>query len=99
MESAIVYGLSATLYGEITLEDGRVEQGNFDDYPVLRMPEMPQIDVHLLDTGEAPGGIGEPGTPPVGPAVANALFKLTGVRVRELPIRVESLSVMDGAGS
>ncbi len=99
MESAIVYGLSATLYGEITLEDGRVEQGNFNDYPVLRMPEMPVIDVHLLDTGEAPGGIGEPGTPPVGPAVANALFKLTGVRVRDLPIRVESLSVMDGAGN
>ncbi len=99
VESAIVYGLSAALYGEITLEDGRVVQGNFNDYPVLRMPEMPAITVHLLDTGEAPGGIGEPGTPPIAPAVTNALFALTGVRVRELPIRMASLSIMDGAGS
>ena len=95
VESAIVYGLSAALYGEITLVDGRVEQGNFNDYPVLRMPEMPTIDVHILDTGEAPGGIGEPGTPPIAPAVTNALFALTGVRVRELPIRMDAFSVMD----
>ena len=98
MESAIVYGLSAALYGEITLADGRVEQGNFNDYPVLRMPEMPEVDVHIVDSGEDPGGIGEPGTPPIAPAVANALFALTGVRVRELPIRVERFTTMDGAG-
>ncbi|HTY42750.1 MAG TPA: xanthine dehydrogenase family protein molybdopterin-binding subunit [Thermoanaerobaculia bacterium] len=88
MESAIVYGLSAALYGEITLKDGRVVQGNFDDYPVLRMNEMPKVEVHIVDSAEKSGGIGEPGTPPIAPAVANAVFAATGKRLRQLPLRL-----------
>jgi isoquinoline 1-oxidoreductase beta subunit len=86
IEGAIVYGLSAALYGKITLKDGQVEQGNFHNYPVLRMSEMPKVEVHILPSMEAPGGIGEPGTPPIAPAVTNAIFAATGVRVRSLPI-------------
>lgn len=86
MEGAMVYGLSAALYGEITLKDGKVEQSNFDDYPVLRMSEMPAVEVHLVKSAENPGGVGEPGTPPIAPAVANALFALTGKRHRTLPL-------------
>lgn len=86
IEGAIVYGLSAALYGKITLKDGQVEQGNFHNYPVLRMSEMPKVEVHILPSMEAPGGIGEPGTPPIAPAVTNAIFAATGVRVRTLPI-------------
>ena len=92
IEGAIVYGLSAALYGQITLKDGRVEQGNFHNYPVLRMSEMPKVEVHILPSTEAPGGIGEPGTPPIAPAVTNALFALTGVRVRRLPIETALLA-------
>ena len=92
IEGAIVYGLSAALYGQITLKDGRVEQGNFHNYPVLRMSEMPKVEVHILPSTEAPGGIGEPGTPPIAPAVTNALFALTGVRVRSLPIDTAALA-------
>ena len=91
MESAIVYGLSAALSGEITLKDGRVVQGNFDTYPVLRMSEMPVVEVHLVKNSEAPGGVGEPGTPPAAPAVCNAIFALTGKRVRKLPIRPDEI--------
>jgi isoquinoline 1-oxidoreductase beta subunit len=86
MESAIVFGLSAALYGAITLKDGRVEQGNFDDYPLLAMDETPRVEVHIVPSTEAPGGIGEPGVPPVAPAVANAVFDATGARVRTLPL-------------
>jgi isoquinoline 1-oxidoreductase beta subunit len=86
MESAIVFGLSATLYDAITLKDGRVEQGNFDDYPMLAIDEAPQVEVHIVRSSEAPGGIGEPGVPPVAPAVANAVFAATGARVRTLPM-------------
>ncbi len=86
IEGAICFGLSAALYGKITLKDGRVEQGNFHDYPVLRLSEMPKVEVHILPSTAAPGGIGEPGTPPIAPAVTNALFALTGVRLRSLPI-------------
>ena len=86
LQSAIAFGLSAALYGEITLKDGRVEQSNFHDYRVLRMKEMPQVEVHLAPGGDKPSGVGEPGTPPVAPAVANALFALTGKRVRQLPL-------------
>ena len=88
MESAIVFGLSAALYGEVTLKDGRVEQGNFNDYPVLRMNEMPRIEVQIVDSGEKSGGVGEPGTPPIAPAVANAVFAATGKRLRQLPLRL-----------
>jgi isoquinoline 1-oxidoreductase subunit beta len=86
IEGAIVYGLSAALYGKITFKDGMVEQGNFHNYPVLRMSEMPKVEVYIMPSLEAPGGIGEPGTPPIAPAVVNALFALTGKRLRSLPI-------------
>jgi isoquinoline 1-oxidoreductase beta subunit len=90
IESAIVYGLSAALHGRITYKDGLVEQSNFHDYPVLRMNEMPKVEVHIVASGEAPGGIGEPGTPPVAPAVANAIFAATGKRLRSLPLDVSA---------
>jgi isoquinoline 1-oxidoreductase subunit beta len=86
MESGIVFGLSAALYGAITLKNGRVEQSNFHDYPVLRIDAMPVIEVHIVPSSEAPSGIGEPGVPPVAPAVANAVFVATGKRIRRLPI-------------
>ena len=86
IESAIVFGLSAALYGKITFKNGRVEQNNFHNYQVLRMSEMPKVEVHILPSTENPGGIGEPGTPPIAPAVANAIFAATGKRLRSLPI-------------
>jgi isoquinoline 1-oxidoreductase beta subunit len=88
MESAIVYGLTAALYSELTVKKGRVQQSNFDDYPVLRMDRMPKIEVHLVKSTEKPTGVGEPGVPPLAAAVANALFALTGKRVRKLPIKM-----------
>jgi isoquinoline 1-oxidoreductase subunit beta len=90
VEGAIVYGLSAALRGEITVEHGAVQQGNFDDYEPLRMKEMPAVEVHLVKSGEDPGGIGEPGLPPIAPAVANAVFAATGRRLRRLPLRPSS---------
>ena len=86
VQSAIAFGLSAALYGEITLKDGAVLQSNFHDYRVLRLNEMPQVEVHLVPGGDKPTGVGEPGVPPVAPAVANALFALTGKRARKLPL-------------
>jgi isoquinoline 1-oxidoreductase beta subunit len=86
IEGAIVYGLSAALHGRISLKAGRVQEGNFNDYPVLRMHEMPRVEVHILPSSENPGGIGEPGTPPIAPAVTNAIFAATGQRIRRLPI-------------
>ncbi|HYD04646.1 MAG TPA: molybdopterin cofactor-binding domain-containing protein, partial [Reyranella sp.] len=89
MESGIVYGLSAALYGEITLKDGAVEQSNFPDYDAVRMAEAPEMAVHIVDSGAAKiGGVGEPGTPPIAPAVANAVFAATGKRLRSLPLRL-----------
>lgn len=85
LEGGMGYGLSAILYGAIDLEDGRVKQSNFNDYRVLRINEMPPIEVHIVPSTEKPTGIGEPGVPPIGPAVANAWAKLTGQRVFELP--------------
>ncbi|MBK8004736.1 MAG: xanthine dehydrogenase family protein molybdopterin-binding subunit [Gemmatimonadetes bacterium] len=86
MESGIAYGLSAALYGEITLKEGAVVQGNFDTYRCLRMADMPAVEVHIVPSTSAPTGVGEPGLPPVAPAVANALFQLTGKRIRTLPM-------------
>jgi isoquinoline 1-oxidoreductase beta subunit len=87
MESGIVYGLSAALYGEITIDKGRTVEGNFDTYQVVRMNEMPVVETHIVTRGDPLGGIGEPGTPPIAPAVCNAIFALTGKRIRKLPIR------------
>jgi isoquinoline 1-oxidoreductase beta subunit len=86
IESAVVFGLSAALYGKISFKDGRVEQANFDSYPMLRIEEMPKVEVHILPSTEPVGGIGEPGTPPIAPAVTNAIFAATGKRIRSLPI-------------
>ncbi|OGA60879.1 MAG: hypothetical protein A3G81_24205 [Betaproteobacteria bacterium RIFCSPLOWO2_12_FULL_65_14] len=86
MEGAVVFGLSAALHGEITLRDGAVVQSGFEDYPILRMRDTPEIEVHLVPSHAHPGGVGEPGVPPVAPAVANALFAATGRRVRRLPL-------------
>jgi isoquinoline 1-oxidoreductase beta subunit len=89
MESGIIYGLSAALYGEITLADGAVEQGNFPDYDAVRLADAPAMSVHLVDAGASVlGGVGEPGTPPIAPAVANAIFAATGKRLRDLPLRL-----------
>ena len=88
-EGGIGYGLAAALYGAITIANGAVMQKNFDGYRVLRMNEMPEIEVHLLESDEAPSGLGEPGVPPIAPAVANALFALTGKRHRSLPFVVQ----------
>jgi isoquinoline 1-oxidoreductase beta subunit len=87
MEGGIVYGLTAALYGEITLKDGRIEQQNFYDYKMLRMNEMPKVEVYIVPSTEKHGGVGEPGTPPIAPAVVNAIFAATGKRIRSLPIR------------
>jgi isoquinoline 1-oxidoreductase beta subunit len=93
MESGIIFGLSAALFGEITIKDGRVEQTNFGDYRVLRINEAPQIAVHLVKSSEAPGGIGEPGTSCVVPALTNAIFAATGKRIRKLPVGEQAKTV------
>jgi isoquinoline 1-oxidoreductase subunit beta len=88
MESGVIYGLTAALYGEITIKDGRVQQGNFDEYQMVRLADAPKIEVHLALTGGSKwGGIGEPGTPPIAPALCNAIFAVTGKRIRSLPIK------------
>ncbi len=88
MRSGIIFGLTATLYGRISIEGGRVVQSNFHDYQMVRMNEAPEIEVVLVPSGDAPGGVGEPGVPPIAPAVTNALYALTGQRVRELPVEL-----------
>jgi isoquinoline 1-oxidoreductase beta subunit len=87
MEGALVMAMSNTLYSEITFAEGRVEQSNYNDYRVARMRASPHVvDVHVIESEGLPGGIGEPGVPPAGAAIANAIFAATGVRVRELPV-------------
>ena len=86
VESAVIFGLSAALFGRIDITHGAVRQANFDSYRVLRLAETPAIEVHFIASTRDPGGLGEPGTPPVAPALANAWFALTGQRLRELPL-------------
>jgi len=86
IEGAVVFGLSAALHGEITVRNGAVEQKSFDDYPILTLRDAPAVDVHILPSRRPPGGVGEPGVPPIAPAVANAVFAATGVRTRSLPL-------------
>ncbi|HEY1454166.1 MAG TPA: molybdopterin cofactor-binding domain-containing protein, partial [Roseiarcus sp.] len=94
IESAVLYGLTAALFGEITIKDGRVEQGNFDSYPIAKMADAPMIETHfVLSGGDKWGGLGEPGTPPIAPAVANAIFAVTGKRIRSLPLKNAALGV------
>jgi isoquinoline 1-oxidoreductase beta subunit len=88
IQGAVVFGLTAALHGEITIDKGRVQQHNFYDYEMVRMPEAPIVDVHILPSAEPPGGVGEPGVPPIAPAVANAVFALTGERLRRLPLKL-----------
>jgi isoquinoline 1-oxidoreductase beta subunit len=85
MEGGIGFGLGAVMYGAITLKNGHVEQDNFNSYRVLRMNEMPKVEVHIVPSGETPTGVGEPGVAPVGPAVANAIFAASGRRIHLLP--------------
>ena len=86
IESGIIYGLTAAVHGEITIENGAVKQSNYHDYQALRMPEAPEIETHIINSHAAVGGAGEPGTPGIAPALANAVFDATGVRVRRLPL-------------
>ena len=90
MESGIAFGLGPALESAITFKDGRVQQSNFDDYRVLRLPDMPRVEVHIVPSRDKPGGVGEPGTPPIAPAVANAVAALTGQRLRELPLKLRA---------
>ena len=91
MEGGIGFALSAALHSAITFKDGRVEQSNFNDYPLLRISEMPRVEVHIVPSQAAPTGVGEPGVPPLAPAVANALFAATGKRLRKLPFETAEL--------
>jgi isoquinoline 1-oxidoreductase beta subunit len=91
IQSAIIFGITAALYGEITLKGDRVEQGNFDTYQLLRINEAPVIEVHIVESSDPPGGMGEPGTSAIVPAVTNAIFAATGKRVRKLPIDAAQL--------
>ena len=86
MEGAVAFGLSAALYGQINLDKGRVQQSNFHNYPVLRLPQMPVVETFIVASDAHPQGVGEPGTPPIAPAVANALYILSGQRLRSLPL-------------
>jgi isoquinoline 1-oxidoreductase beta subunit len=94
MESAIIYGLAAIATGAITLKDGQVQQSNFHDYTVLRMNQVPKIEVHIMPSTSNPTGVGEPGTPPIGPAVANALAVLTGKTYRQLPLSSAGITIV-----
>jgi len=95
IQSGIIYGLTAALYGNISIDGGRVEQSNFHDYEMIHLAEAPEMNVHIINSGEKTGGCGEPGTPPIGPAVANALFVLSGQRIRTLPIKLHNLKPLN----
>jgi len=91
MEGGGIYALTALLYGAITIDKGRVQQSNFHDYPMLRINEAPVMETYILDSGQPAGGLGEPGVPTVAPAVCNAIYALTGKRIRSLPIQTDLL--------
>jgi isoquinoline 1-oxidoreductase beta subunit len=93
MESAVVFGLTAALFGRIDIHDGVVQQGNFPEYPMLRIASAPKVETWIVESRRNPAGVGEPGVPPVAPAVANALFALTGERHRSLPLKIGSQRV------
>jgi len=95
MESGIVYGLTAALYSNISIRHGAVAQSNFHDYPMLRMDESPEIETWIINSGERVGGAGEPGTPAIAPALTNAIFDATGIRIRELPVSLHDLGSSD----
>ena len=92
IQSTIMFGITAALYGEITVKDGRVEQGNFHDYQILRMNQAPAVEVHIVQGREPPGGMGEAGTSAIVPAVTNAIFAATGKRLRKLPVNTAALN-------
>src|SRR6185312_5401922 len=93
MEGGTIFGLTAALYGKITVKNGAIEQGNFDSYQMVRLAQAPKTEVHLaLTGGKKWGGVGEPGTAPIAPAVANAIFAVSGKRVRSLPLMDQDLS-------
>ena len=95
MESGIVYGITAALYSDISIRHGAVAQSNFHDYQMLRMNKSPEIETYIINSGEKVGGAGEPGTPAIAPALANAIFNATGNRIRELPVRMHDLTSED----
>jgi len=97
IEGAILFGLTAALKGEIGIDKGAVVQSNFNDYEMLRLADCPEIEIHIREDDGPVGGGGEPGVPPVAPALANAIFAATGVRIRELPVKKHSLSRQDKA--
>jgi isoquinoline 1-oxidoreductase subunit beta len=100
IQSGIIFGATAALYGEITLKNGRVEQANFDTYQMLRMNEAPAIEVHIVKSAEPPGGVGEAGTSAIVPAIANAIFAATGMRLRKMPVDATALKqLVNGAGT
>jgi len=95
MESGIAYGLTAALYGEISIKGGAVAQSNFHDYRMLRMDEAPDVETYIVNGGGQTGGAGEPGTPPIAPAFTNAIYDATGIRIRELPVSKHELRLKD----
>jgi isoquinoline 1-oxidoreductase beta subunit len=92
IQGGLIFGITAALYGEITIEQGRVQQSNFHDYRMLRIDQVPKIEVHLIPSTESPGGIGETGTTAGPPAIRNAIFAATGIALRRLPIDREVLA-------
>ncbi len=93
MQGGLIFGLTAAAFGDITVDQGKVNQGNFDEYEMLKLSSAPSIDVHLMPSMDPPGGVGEPGTPPAAPALANAIFAATGERIRTLPISTSGYSI------
>jgi isoquinoline 1-oxidoreductase beta subunit len=91
MESGVAYGMTAALYGEISIRRGAVAQSNFHDYPMLRIDKAPDVETYVINSGAAFGGAGEPGTPPIAAALTNAIYNATGIRIRELPVRQHDL--------